>query len=417
MANGVSIDDFGASFIHYLPGVIQTLNNTSRARLLPKGTLKWEGLHLEKKLHVTSNGSISFPEDGGPIKAAGSQAYVASKAYRKNCTGSVKVTDGILNNAKTTRNAAITVVESELEGMLNSIRKLENYILTRDGTGIVTQLGSTVSGATLTVDDARLLHRFARSSADYTILDTDLTTTHTTFQVSRVARAFTNNEATVTTTASVTAAGQADGDHIVWGTGAHSAYGRWPTGLDALIDDGTGTFQGVDVTTYNHWTSPVLSNGGTLRALTPSLLRQLMAAVKQESGEDIDSEMTLLGCIWQGINFEEMFEGEVRITETTKVGGIEISKFQSTLGSLQLVMDPDAPYGKLFLVDFSQITRAVQAELDWRGKGDTPGSIFHTLHNGLQNVATCLETYEFFIEGRNKCGKIEDLRETRATAF
>ena len=419
MANGVSIDDFGASFIHYLPGVIQTLNNTSRARLLPKGTLKWEGLHLEKKLHVTRNGAISTPEDGGPIEAAGSQSYVASKVYRKNITGSVKVTDGALNNAKTTKNAAISIVESELTGMLETIRVFENYVFTRDGTGVVTFLGSTTSGSTITVDDARLLHQFARSSKNYTILDTDGSTVHTTFSTARVARAFTTlNEATVTPTSSVTAGAQADGDYIVWGTGNNSSYNRWPTGLDALIDDGTGTFQAVDVTTYNQWTSPVLSNSGTARPLTPSLLRQLMAAVKQESGEDIDSEMTLLGCVWEGVNFEEMFEGEVRIMESTKVGGIEISRFQSALGTLQLVMDPHAPYGKLFLCDFAEITRATQAELDWRGKSEgNPASIFTVQHNGLQNVATCLETFEFFIERRNRCGKIEDLTESRATAF
>ncbi len=127
--------------------------------------------------------------------------------------------------------------------------------------------------------------------------------------------------------------------------------------------------------------------------------------------------MTLLGNIWQGINFEEMFEGEVRLMESTKVGGVEISRFQSTMGTVQLVMDPDSPYGKLFLCDFAEITRANQAELDWRGKGDSPSSIFTVQHNGLQNVATCLETFEYFIERRNRCGKIEDLTETRATAL
>jgi hypothetical protein len=57
---GVSIDDFGASFIHYLPGYIMTLNNTTKARLLPKGKLTWEGVHLEKKVHVRRNPSITF---------------------------------------------------------------------------------------------------------------------------------------------------------------------------------------------------------------------------------------------------------------------------------------------------------------------------------------------------------------------
>ena len=61
---GVSIDDFGASFIHYLPGVVRILNNTSLARTLPKGKLKWEGVNLEKYVHVKRNTAISAVADG-----------------------------------------------------------------------------------------------------------------------------------------------------------------------------------------------------------------------------------------------------------------------------------------------------------------------------------------------------------------
>lgn len=413
--SGVSIDDFGASFIHYLPGVIQTLNNTSRARLLPTGELKWQGERLEKKVHVRRNVAFTFTEDGGPIPAAGKQSYVPAKAYRKFGVGSVKVTDGILDNADTTEHAAITVVESELRGLLDTFRKAENFLFTRDGTGVVALLGATTSGATISVDDARMCWE----GGDFTILDTDGSTVHATFTNDKINRSFNAaGEAVLTPTASVSAGSQAQNDYIVWGTGNKSMYGRAPTGLDALIDDGTGTFQAVNITTYNRYTSIVLTNS-TNRPLTPHLLRQLMAAVKSEAGDDMSAEWTLLGNIWQGINFEEMYEGELRITESTKVAGIEIASFQSTMGKFNIVTDPDAPYGKLFLVDFSQITRAVQHELDWRKNGGSgsPGSIFQRKDNSLNHTATCLETYEYFIEQRNRCGKIENLTEDKVTAL
>lgn len=410
---GVSIDDFGASFIHYLPGVVMTLNNTSRARLLPKGELKWEGKNLEKYVHVRRNVAHTFTEDGGPIPAAGKQSYVASKAYRKFGVGSVRVTDGILDNAKTTKYAAITVVESELRGMLDTIRKAENFWFTRDGTGVAALLGTTTSGSTITVTDGRML----TEGGDFTILDTDGSTVNATFIVSTIARAFTAaGEVTVTPTASVASGSQAAADYIVWGTGSKMMYNRAPTGLDAMVDDNTGTFQAVDVTTYNRYTSPVFTNS-TDRPLTPNLLRTSLAAVQQESGQDPGSELTAVGNYWEGINFEEMYEGELRISESTKVAGVEIASFQSTMGKVNIVTDPDAPYGKLFLVDFSQITRAVQHELDWRRNGNSPGSIFQRSDNSLQHTATCLETYEYFIEQRNKCAKIENIKETKTTAL
>lgn len=413
--SGVGIDDFGASFIHYLPGVVETLNNTTYARTLPMGEVQWEGTNLEKYVHVRSNVAVTFTEDGGPVPTAGKQSYVASKAYRKFLVGSVKVTEGILDNAKTTKNAARTVVESELKGLLEFIRKFENYVFTRDGTGTIALLGSTASGATFTVNDARML----REGANFEIRTSAAgNAINNTFTVGSISRAFTAaNEATITPSATL-AAGSAQNDYIVWrGTGGvnQSMWGRAPTGLDALVDDNTGTFQNVNCTTYNRYTSPVLANGGTVRMLTPGLLRQLMAGVKAEGGAPDAGKWTLLGNVWQGINFEEMFEGEVRLTESSQVGGVEIASFQSTLGKVDIVTDPDAPYGKLFLVDMSQISRAVQHELDWRRQ--TGGGIFQVLPNSLNQVATCMETYEYFIEQRNKCGKIEDLREVRSTAL
>ena len=412
---GVSIDDFGASFIHYLPGVIRILNNTSLARTLPMGKMKWEGVNLEKYVHVKRNTAISATADGGAIPPAGKQTYVPTKLYRNFVVGSVKVSDGILNNAATTEHAAITVVESELRGMLDGIRKWENFHFTRDGTGVVATIGTTASGSTFTVSDGRLLW----DDAWFEIRDATTTSTiHDTFQVSKIARAFTSGEVTVTPASTLAASGQATGDYVTWlGSSAtnSSSFNNVPMGLDGMIDDNTGTFQAIDNDTYPRWTSPVLSNGGTARPLTPSLFRQALGAVKQETGDDPPDGMTCLTNVWGAINVEEMYEGELRITETTKVAGIEIAAFKSTLGTIKVVQDPDSPYGKMFLTDMGEVSRAVQKDLDWRkAKG---GGIFRPSDNSLHWVANCLEICEYGIERRNRCAKIEDLSETKSTAF
>lgn len=412
---GVSIDDFGASFIHYLPGVVRILNNTSLARLLPKGKLKWEGTNLEKYVHVKRNSAISATADGGAIPPAGKQTYVPMKLYRNFVVGSVKVTDGILNNAATTEHAAITVVESELRGMLDGIRKWENFMFTRDGTGVVATVGATASGATFTASDGRLLW----DDAWYEIRDATTTTTvHDRFQVSKISRSFTNGEVTVTPASTLAASGQATDDLICWlGSSASnsSSYNNVPMGLDGMIDNNSGTFQGINNTTYPRVTSPVLSNNGTDRALTPNLFRQALASIKQESGDKAKSGMTVLTNHWGAINVEEMYEGELRITESTKVAGIEVAAFKSTMGTVKIVDDCDCPYGKMFFCDFGEISRPVQKELDWRkAKG---GGIFRPSDNSLHWVANCLEIMEFGIERRNRCAKITDLRETKATAF
>jgi hypothetical protein len=413
---GVSIDTFGALMINYMRGVRKTLNNSTNARKIPKGTVRWEGKNLQWFVHVGRNGAIASVADGGAFPTAGKQSYVEAKATRKNTIGSVQITDGLLNTASSTEKAAISAVESELTGLMDGIRKYENYFFTRDGTGVVTTLGATTSGSTITVDDARALW----DGKDYEIRSTAAgnAVLVSSFTVSSVARSFNaSNEAVVTPSASVASSGQADGSYIVWGSGSSSSWGRVFNGLDLLIDDSTsGTFQNVSTSTYPRYTSPVLSNSGTNRALTPSLFRQMLAMIKQESGDDPPNGMTVLTNIWQSVSVEEMYEGELRLRPDDTTFGVAASSFQSTLGKINIVTDPDCPYNKMFFLDPSEITFAVQAELDWRRDG-SGSPIFKRSDQSLNYTATALETNELIISQRNKCGKIEDLVETKSSAY
>lgn len=415
---GVSIGSFGASFIKYLPGVVQTLNNTTYVRTLPKGKMKWEGDHLEWHIHTQRNKAVSYIEDGGAFPTPGQQSYVKATAYRKFVAGSVQLTDGILKNAATTKNAAISVVDSELTGMMDGIKKFSNFFWTRDGTGVVALLGQDLGGGNtvITVDDARGMW----DGKEYEIRDaTTPTTIHTnSITVSSVARALTaNDEASVTLTASEADGSKAAGDFIVWGTGNQSAYNRAITGLDALIDDAATTFQNVNTTTYPRYTSPVLDNSGTDRALTPALFRQMLAMIRQESGDAPPDGMDVITSVWGSINVEEMYESDLRLRSDDTVAGVAIASFQSTLGRVNVINDPDTPYGKMFFMAPQEITYAVQAELDWR-RDEPGGPIFKRNDQSAVYTATALEACELVLTGqRNKCGKIEDLAETKTTAY
>jgi len=409
---GVGITDFGASFIKYLPGVTMTLNMTSPARQIPLGKVKWEGDRLLKKVHVQLNTAITSVSDGGSIPVAGKQTYVDSEAYRKFCVAAAQVTDGILRNAATTENAAITVTKSELETLLKSVRMYENFMFTRDGTAVVATLGATTSGATITVSDGRGFW----DNQTYELRDaTTPTTIYDSFTVSKTARALTNGEATLTLASTLASSGQSTGSYISWKAGDDAAYGKVWTGLGKLIDDASGTFQSVSTTTYPRYTSPVLDNGGTKRPLTPTLFRQMLAMIKQESGQDANRDITVLTSVWDGINVEELYEGDVRITPETKTVGLVMPTFQTALGKVSIMTDPHAPYGTMFFIDRNEISRAVQADLDWRRSDG--GGIFERSNNFLGYYANAVEISELFIDQRNRCGKIKDLKVTAKTAY
>ena len=410
---GVNIDDFGASYVHYMPKVTQTLNNTSHARLLAKGKLKWEGKYLEKHVHVRRNVALAGVADGGAVPSAGKQSYTQAQVSRKFIVGAVQVTDGILDNASGTKHAAISVLQSELRGLLDTIRKWENYWFTRDGTGVVTLLGATATGTAITVDDARMLWE----GAWYDILDSgDETTVHGTFQVTKINRAL-NAAGEAVLTVTPTQTGGVDGDYIVWKGSTSTmtnSYGKIPMGLDGMIDDSSGTFQQVNTTTYNRYTSPVLTNT-TDRPLRPELFRQACSAIRQESGEKPRSDMYALMTYWQANQFEEMYEGQLRLQPNTKIAGLKVASFQSTAGNISVVPDSDTIYKKIFLMDPTEITRAVQHELEWRK--NKSGGVFTLDQGNLRWNASCLETCEFMIDQRNRNAVIEALEEPRVTAL
>src|SRR3990167_4124756 len=412
----VSIDTFGANFVHYLGGVIKVLNKTVRAKELCKGgTKKWEGSKLVKHVHVERSAAFNLTEDGGAIPPAKKQGYVEASAYRKFAYGSVGITDGQLNNATTTKHAAIKVVDSELRGLMEGMALFYNLFWTRDGTGVVTLLGATTNGSTITVDDARAIWR----KGTYTCLDASTPTTeHFNFECDSVARSYNNTlySATVTPTASVASGSQAADDLIVWGAGAYQSYNKAITGLDAGIDDAATTFQGVDCATYTQWTSPVLSNSGTRRDLTPALIRRMLSSLKQEGGQ-AKKTMSVLSTVWICEKFDEMYESAVRITPDDTTVGQATPTFQSSHGKVRIESDQHSPYGKMFFLEPSEITFAVQKELHWRPVSNGGGGIFMRSDVSGKYTATCMEQSEIFYEARNRCGKIEDISETVGTAF
>lgn len=414
---GVGISDFGASFIHYRPGVVKTLNNTSPARAIPLGKIEWEGEKLLWKVQAHRNIGIGNTLDGGAIPAAGKQGYIDAESFSKFIVGSVQISDGVLARAATTKKAAISALRSELDGLTEGIRKWENYQFTRDGTAVLglvdTAIASGASGTTVQVDDARALwdkktYEIRSAASPATILAS--------FEVKSVARAVaaasssaTKRKIAVTTQSFAPSANVAAGDYITWGAGDDASYGIAWTGLDALINDGTsGTFQTVDLALYPRYTSPVLDNAGVERPLVPTLFRQLLAMIKQESGQEAGRDIVCMTSVWDGISVEELYEGEVRITPDSSIVGLVMPTFQTALGKVRIMTDPDSPYGKMFFVDRNEISRSVNQELDWR-KSDG-GGIMERSNTFLGYVGNAVEISEMVIDQRNRCGKIEDLK-------
>jgi hypothetical protein len=404
---GVNVDNVGLSYLHILDGVTETLNQSSRVRNKVNQDHEWKGTHIEHKLHTARNHAVKFMSDGSTFPAADKQDYASMKVGRRIIGGSIQLTDAVMATASKSPENAMDVVASETEGLMKGILKFENFFYTRNGTGAVGTVKTGTATTDLRIDDARAMW----DGATYQVYDTTLATNRGNITVSKTLSALdASGNAQVTLTANVPS-GTTATDIIVWDGALNIAY----SGLDLLVDDAATTFQNVAVGTYPRYSSLVLDNSGTARALDPTLFRQLFAGILSKTGGEAPlSNLTCLGTYYQLNNMDELYESVLRVAPDSKTGGLASASFQSSAGKVTLEADSDAPYGKLFLVDFSQVYRGVQKKLGWRVQN---GQIF--LRSDLAPVwtATAIEICEMYIKGRASSGKIEDLSETKKTAY
>ena len=412
MAGG-NIDNVGLTFTRFLDGVVETLNHTSKARSLVRQQDKWTGSHIEGRIHTARSTAIGYVEDGGAFPVADKQDYTPYKAYRKFTVGSVQITDGAMATAAKSPNVARDVVTSEVKGLMNNILKFENGFFFRDGSGTVATLTNGQSSGTTSdvrVDDARLIW----DGGTYNMFPADLGTKDGDITISNVESALhTSGDSLINlSNAGGLPATTADADVLVW----NGTKNRAITGLDKLIDDSlSGDFQGVTMANFPRYTSTVLSNSGTKRDLTPSLFRSMLAGIQTRSGSERPADgLSVLCDSWQAINVEELYEGELRLTPDTNVGGLSVAAFQSALGRIDIIVDTDCLHNKMFFCDFSKIYRAVQKQLGWRREG---GSIFKRSDVSGVYTATAIEIAELYIKERYTSGKIEDLNESRNIAY
>ena len=410
---GVGIEDFGGTFTKYLPGYVNVLKRGNVLYTIPLGKVKWQGEKLLKKVEVATNTSFTNGVDGGMLPPAKKGTFVNSEGFRKFGYGSVALTDGVIANADSEENSCVKVTSYYLKGMFELSKNYGEFMISRDGTGIVSLLGATVSGATITVTDGRLL----LPNKEYEIRNQTTGAVITSFEVQSVARAMTAGEATVSLKSTLAAAGQALGDYIVWGAGDYSAYQKAITGFDVLIDDAATTFQNVNVALYPYYSSPVIDGGGVTYSITPDIFRQLRATMRQEASNfDVPGGQLVYTSAWDGINVEKMFENQVRLTPDSKAvglpGGMTIKDAQ---GTFTIMTAPKMQYGKMFFIDRQEISHPIQKELDWRRSEG--GGIFERSDRFAGYTATCIEIGDLFIERRHTSGKLENLRVTPYSAY
>lgn len=356
-----------------------------------------EGTDYSFKVVVRRNPGVSYVEDGAAYPNAGQQTYATAKIYMRYLAAKLPVTLGVAYGITGQGASVVDEPSFELEGLVDTAMKLENWMVFGNGTGKVATVKSGSSSTTLIVDDGRMI----LPGGSYDIYDGS--TFVETVSVSNIDLAPTNNGwATVTLTAAP-ASSMVSGYSVIWG----GSYNRAPAGLFSMIDNTPTTFQNINVSTYKNYSSLVLApySSTSPGALTSSLFRKMMAGLRNKNGNDFTVSPTLVSCFSMMSNMEEMYENALRIDTSTTVNGVEIQSFKSALGTVNLMADADAPFNTLFCVDFGDL--AVRQFKDF-GPVDG-GPLFLRSVDQLKYTANLLGMKQNYIQRRTTSARIDNI--------
>jgi hypothetical protein len=411
---GTTLENVGNLMINYLPDATQVFADAGTASKLVRKDIKWEGDHIEFSLEMLPTVSGAFLEDGGATPTPNKPTFQWAKVYRKFLVVTAQMTVGHLKSASTSEKAARSAAETHIRSAMWLATQMRDFFFFGSGNGAVATLGSDVSGTTWTATDARML----RENQTYEVRDAaDITTLHgyVTIASNGIARAPSGGEVVVTSDAALPSAA-AQGDYLVWPGALNRAY----TGLLSMVDDGTGQFQGVNISNFPRYSSPVHDNGGTNRSLTAELFYDALATSAQESGDaNLDSargrKRVALASVWTAVKFSQLYQNVLRVSPDSKQVGLAPASIVTPFGEVSLQASRNNPYNKLICPDTSELYLAKQAELEWQ-PGTVKG-IWNRERGNLKYTADLLEIGDFFIKNRNSSFRIDDLSEDMKSAY
>ncbi len=357
------------------------------------------GKYVTFPIHTRRNSGIGSRFENEALPAAGQQGHAAARVGLKYAYGGVQLTGQAISLSDTDSKAFAKALDNEVEGLKNDLKKDMNRQVYGSGNGAIGIASGANTGATVPVYDARLFQVGA-------VVDTQTGTTVDNAKLVISAIDVTAKTVTFTTTPGTALA---DGDIIVRaGSGVGTAGNRELTGLAAIVS-ASGTLYNIDPTAEPEWKASVDDNSGTNRALSESLMINMVDSIRTKGGSTT-LILQSLGVRRAYFNLLSQLRQTVNTQEFT--GGFSGLAFTTDSGEIPVVADVDAPLNKQWFVNEDALT--YYRDEDWHFL-DRDGSMWKQVRdtNGDYDAyyARMVEYHELGTDRRNSHGLIDDITE------
>lgn len=360
------------------------------------------GKYVTFPIHTRRNSGIGSRLESEALPAPGQQGHAAARVGLKYAYGGVQLTGQAISLSSTDAKAFARALDNEVEGLKNDIKKDMNRQIYGSGNGAIGVVKTTSTSVNIVpVTDARLF----QIGAVVDIVTLPATVAVAGRTVTAISLAAGANTVTLSGAAfNVTAA------QIIVRSGSGPAAGgnRELTGLAAIVSN-TGTLYNIDPSTEPEWTAEVNSNSGTGRALSESLMIQMVDRIRTRGGSTT-LILQSLGVRRAYFNLLSQYRQTVNTQEFT--GGFTGLAFTTDKGEIPVVADVDAPLGTQYFIN--EDTMTYYRDEDWHFL-DRDGSMWKQVRdsNGDYDAyyARMVEYHELGCDRRNSNGVIQDITE------
>ena len=400
----------------YQPLVREQINNDCKIlTYVEKNTADTDGRRAVLSLHVARSGGVGARAEQGTLPTRGSQTFAEERVSLFSNYGRGSVTGQLVKAADSGKSAAfIKALDFEMKGVTSDLKRDVNRQLWGTSDGVIAQCALTTSSLQVNLANGDSGATTVASDVQFRQLEQNMLVDIGTVAAPTMK---TSGNVIVTTGGSGTSAAPyyivltsvatTSGDNYIFrsGNGGSGANQKEVTGLQTIVDS-TGTLHNVNPTTYPIWASTEMSNSGTLRQVSETLMAQCVQNINIASGTWPNLAVTHHGVFRAYAN---LLLGLKRFNDTVSLKGGYSQGIPFVGGggnTIPVVVDRDCPANSMYFLNTDHLTEFMASDWEFMEKD---GAVLSRLENTDEYQFTLFKYHELATDQRNTHGKLLDL--------
>lgn len=356
------------------------------------------GKYVRFGVRTKRNHGIGARSENSALPIARSQSYEDAQVSLKYLYGSLELTGQTFELADKDYQAFASVLDQEVNGLKEGLRKDVNRQVYGDSTGCLAT--ATAAGSTTTFKTTNAQYLEVGMYVD--CIDSDGSTVNNdAVQITNI----TESAGTYTVTFETAGTATATGDKLYRDGNKNLEM----NGLGSIIAS-SGQLYGIDPASVPVWASYVSSNSGTNRALSEGLMINVVDQIRIRGGGVPTVVFTSLGVRRSYFN---LLVQQRRTTDTQEfTGGFKGLAFVTDGGEIPIISDVDAPPNKMQFVNEKEIKLYEAADWEFMNRDGSNWSRVVTSAGKFDAYEATLYKYaEIGTHRRNAHASLSDITE------